>query len=70
MMKEQNSDRIINISSFRGQAGPLTSGAYYCASKLGAIGLNETFRKADQGITGDTVAIANIATPEMESLLN
>jgi NAD(P)-dependent dehydrogenase (short-subunit alcohol dehydrogenase family) len=45
MMKEQNSGRIINISSFRGQAGPLTSGAYYCASKLGPLALTKHFAR-------------------------
>lgn len=69
-MKEQKSGRIINISSFGGQAGPLTSGAHYCASKAGQLALTKHFARslAGQGITVNTVAPAAIATPEMDNI--
>ncbi|WP_259455719.1 SDR family NAD(P)-dependent oxidoreductase [Bacillus sp. PK3_68] len=69
-MKKQQKGRIINISSFGGQAGPLTSGAHYCASKAGQLVLTKVFARslADQGITVNTVAPAAIETPEMDKM--
>lgn len=69
-MKKQGNGRIINISSFGGQAGPLTSGAHYCASKAGQLALTKSFARAlsDKGITVNTVAPAAIETPEMEKM--
>lgn len=69
-MKSQKSGRIINISSFGGQAGPLTSGAHYCASKAGQLVLTKTFARklADKGITVNAVAPAAIETPEMQKI--
>ncbi|MBV7504251.1 SDR family oxidoreductase [Bacillus sp. sid0103] len=69
-MKQQKKGRIINVSSFGGQAGPLTSGAHYCASKAGQLVLTKVFARslADQGITVNTVAPAAIETPEMEKM--
>lgn len=69
-MKKQQKGRIINISSFGGQAGPLTSGAHYCASKAGQLALTKVFARslADQGITVNTVAPAAIETPEMNKM--
>lgn len=66
-MKKQGTGRIINISSFGGQAGPLTSGAHYCVSKAGQLVLTKTFARsvADQGITVNSIAPAAIETPEM-----
>ena len=43
VMKKQGWGRIINMSSIGGQAGPLTSGAHYCASKAGQIALGKVF---------------------------
>jgi len=69
-MKQQKKGRIINVSSFGGQAGPLTSGAHYCASKAGQLVLTKVFARslADQGITVNTVAPAAIETPEMAKM--
>ncbi|PIC99037.1 SDR family NAD(P)-dependent oxidoreductase [Sporosarcina sp. P29] len=69
-MKQQKSGRIINISSFGGQAGPLSSGAHYCASKAGQIMLTKSFARslAGQGITVNAVAPAAIQTPEMDNI--
>ncbi|PAE44655.1 SDR family NAD(P)-dependent oxidoreductase [Bacillus sp. 7884-1] len=69
-MKQKKKGRIINVSSFGGQAGPLTSGAHYCASKAGQLVLTKVFARslADQGITVNTVAPAAIETPEMEKM--
>ncbi|ARF17108.1 3-oxoacyl-ACP reductase [Sporosarcina ureae] len=69
-MKQQKSGRIINISSFGGQAGPVTSGAHYCASKAGQIMLTKSFARslAGQGITVNAVAPAAIQTPEMDNI--
>jgi 3-oxoacyl-[acyl-carrier protein] reductase len=70
IMKQQRKGRIINVSSFGGQAGPLTSGAHYCASKAGQLVLTKVFARslADQGITVNAVAPAAIETPEMEKM--
>lgn len=69
-MKKQQTGRIINISSFGGQAGPLSSGAHYCASKAGQLVLTKAFARslADQGITVNAVAPAAIETPEMDNM--
>lgn len=69
-MKEQKWGRIVNISSFGGQAGPLTSGAHYCASKAGQLALTKSFARslANEGITVNSVAPAAIETPEMDKM--
>lgn len=69
-MKEQKWGRIINISSFGGQAGPLSSGAHYCASKAGQLALTKSFARslANEGITVNSVAPAAIETPEMDKM--
>jgi len=69
-MKEQKWGRIINISSFGGQAGPLTSGAHYCATKAGQLALTKSFARslANEGITVNSVAPAAIETPEMDKM--
>ncbi|QOY34605.1 SDR family NAD(P)-dependent oxidoreductase [Anaerobacillus isosaccharinicus] len=69
-MKKQKWGRIINMSSFGGQFGPLTSGAHYCASKAGQLVLTKVFARelADKGITVNTIAPAAIRTPEMEKI--
>jgi 3-oxoacyl-[acyl-carrier protein] reductase len=69
-MKQQGWGRIINMSSFGGQHGPLTSGAHYCASKAGQLALTKVFARAlaDKGITVNTVAPAAIRTPEMDKI--
>ena len=70
VMKEGGWGRIINMSSIGGQAGPLTSGAHYSASKAGQIALSKTFARslAPYGITVNTVAPAAIRTPEMDKM--
>jgi 3-oxoacyl-[acyl-carrier protein] reductase len=70
IMKQQKKGRIINVSSFGGQAGPLTSGAHYCASKAGQLVLTKVFARslAAQGITVNAIAPAAIETPEMEKM--
>ena len=69
-MRKQKWGRIINISSFGGQFGPLTSGAHYCASKAGQLVLTKVFARylAKEGITVNTVAPAAIHTPEMDKI--
>lgn len=69
-MKERKWGRIINMSSFGGQAGPLTSGAHYSASKAGQIALSKTFARslAAYGITVNAVAPASVRTPEMDKI--
>ena len=58
------------MSSIGGQAGPLTSGAHYSASKAGQIALSKIFARslAPYGITVNTVAPAAIRTPEMDKM--
>ncbi|AXI00223.1 SDR family NAD(P)-dependent oxidoreductase [Sporosarcina sp. PTS2304] len=70
MMKQQQSGRIVNISSYGGQAGPLSSGAHYCASKAGQLVLTKSFARslAGQGITVNSIAPAAINTPEMDTI--
>lgn len=70
IMKAQEWGRIINISSFGGQVGPLTSGAHYCASKAGQLALTKVFarRLSKNGITVNAVAPAAIRTPEMDRI--
>lgn len=70
MMKEQQWGRIVNLSSFGGQNGPLTSGAHYCASKAGQLVLTKVFARslAGDGITVNTVSPAAIRTPEMDKI--
>ncbi|WP_246516606.1 SDR family NAD(P)-dependent oxidoreductase [Salicibibacter cibarius] len=69
-MKQQQRGRIINVSSFGGQFGPLTSGAHYSASKAGQITLTKVFARslADQGITVNAITPAAIETPEMDNM--
>ena len=69
-MKENGWGRIINMSSIGGQAGPLTSGAHYSASKAGQIALSKTFARslAEYGITVNAVTPAAIRTPEMDKM--
>ena len=69
-MKENGWGRIINMSSFGGQAGPLTSGAHYSASKAGQIALSKTFARslAEYGITVNAVTPASVRTPEMDKM--
>jgi NAD(P)-dependent dehydrogenase (short-subunit alcohol dehydrogenase family) len=69
-MKERGWGRIINMSSIGGQAGPLTSGAHYSASKAGQIALSKVYARslAPYGITVNTVAPAAIRTPEMDKM--
>lgn len=70
VMKKQEWGRIINMSSFGGQVGPLSSGAHYCASKAGQLALTKVFARSlsKNGITVNTVAPAAIRTPEMERI--
>jgi len=70
VMKERRWGRIINMSSIGGQAGPLTSGAHYSASKAGQIALSKTFARslAAYGITVNSVAPATVRTPEMDKI--
>lgn len=70
VMKRQQWGRIINMSSFGGQFGPLTSGAHYSASKAGQIALTKVFARtlAADGITVNAVAPASIRTPEMDKI--
>lgn len=67
VMRRAGWGRVVNISSFGGQAGPLTSGAHYCASKAGQLALTKVFARAlaAEGITVNAVAPAAIETPEM-----
>ena len=69
-MKENGWGRMINMSSIGGQAGPLTSGAHYSASKAGQIALSKTFARssAEYGITVNAVTPAAIRTPEMDKM--
>lgn len=70
VMKEQGWGRIINMSSYGGQDGPLSSGAHYSASKAGQIALSKTFARtlAEYGITVNSVTPAAIRTPEMDKI--
>ena len=70
VMKEQEWGRIINLSSFAGQTGPLTSGAHYSASKAGQLALTKSFARSlsKKGITVNAVAPAAIRTPEMDRM--
>ena len=70
IMKSQEWGRIINMSSFGGQSGPLTSGAHYSASKAGQLALTKVFARSlsKNGITVNAVAPAAIRTPEMHRI--
>ena len=70
VMKEQRWGRIINMSSFGGQFGPLTSSAAYAASKAGQIALTKVFARslASFNITVNAVAPASVRTPEMDTI--
>lgn len=70
IMKNQQWGRIINMSSYGGQFGPLTSGAHYCASKAGQLALTKVFARSlsKNGITVNSVAPAAIRTPEMDRM--
>lgn len=72
VMKKQKWGRIINISSFAGQYGPLTSGAHYSASKAGQLALTKVFARefAKDGITVNAIAPALVRSPEMEKVDN
>ncbi len=69
-MKRQRWGRIINMSSFGGQFGPLTSSAAYAASKAGQIALTKVFARAlaPYNITVNAVAPASVRTPEMDKI--
>lgn len=69
-MKKNKWGRIINMSSYGGQAGPLTSGAHYCASKAGQLALTKSFARAlaEDGITVNAIAPAAVKTPEMDTI--
>lgn len=68
-MKQQKRSNYQCLLIWR-QAGPLTSGAHYCASKAGQLVLTKVFARslAAQGITVNAVAPAAIETPEMEKM--
>lgn len=70
VMKKRKWGRIINMSSYGGQVGPLTSGAHYCASKAGQLALTKVFARSlsKDGITVNAVAPAAIRTPEMDRI--
>lgn len=70
VMKKQRWGRIINMSSFGGQFGPLTSSAAYAASKAGQIALTKVFARslASYNITVNAVAPASVRTPEMDRI--
>lgn len=70
VMKKQQWGRIINMSSFGGQFGPLTSSAAYSASKAGQLALTKTFARAlaSDGITVNAIAPASVRTPEMDKI--
>lgn len=70
VMKKRQWGRIVNMSSFGGQFGPLTSSAAYCASKAGQLALTKVFARtlAADGITVNAVAPAAIRTPEMDKI--
>lgn len=70
IMKSQQWGRIINMSSFAGQTGPLTSGAHYSASKAGQLALTKVFARSlsKNGITVNAVTPAAIRTPEMDRM--
>lgn len=69
-MRRQRWGRIIIMSSYGGQAGPLTSGAHYCASKAGQLALMKVLARmvAQEGVTVNAVAPAAIHTPEMDRI--
>lgn len=69
-MKRQKWGRIINMSSYGGQAGPLTSGAHYCASKAGQLALTKSFARAlaEYNITVNSITPAAVRTPEMDTI--
>lgn len=69
-MKERRFGRIINMSSFGGQVGPLTSSAAYAASKAGQLALTKVFARelAPYGVTVNAIAPASVRTPEMEKM--
>lgn len=70
IMRKQKWGRIVNMSSFGGQFGPLTSSAVYSASKAGQIALSKVFARtlAADGITVNTIAPASIRTPDMDRM--
>jgi NAD(P)-dependent dehydrogenase (short-subunit alcohol dehydrogenase family) len=70
IMKKQKRGRIINMSSFGGQVGPLTSSAAYSASKAGQIALTKSFARdaAGDGITVNAITPASVRTPEMDKM--
>ncbi|SDI28886.1 3-oxoacyl-[acyl-carrier protein] reductase [Alteribacillus persepolensis] len=69
-MRDQQWGRIINISSYAGQSGPLTSGAHYSASKAGQLALTKVFARelAKDHITVNAIAPAVVKSPEMEKM--
>ncbi|HLS66918.1 MAG TPA: SDR family NAD(P)-dependent oxidoreductase [Pseudogracilibacillus sp.] len=69
-MRKNKWGRIINMSSYGGQAGPLTSGAHYCASKAGQLALTKSFARslAEDGITVNAITPAAVRTPEMDNI--
>jgi NAD(P)-dependent dehydrogenase (short-subunit alcohol dehydrogenase family) len=70
IMKAQKRGRIVNMSSFGGQVGPLTSSAAYSASKAGQLALTKSFARdcAADGITVNAVTPASVRTPEMDKI--
>ena len=69
-MREQGSGRIVNLSSFAGQAGSIVNGAHYAASKAGILALTKVVARelAPHGVTVNAVAPAAIDGPVMEAL--
>lgn len=70
VMKQQSQGRIINMSSFGGQFGPMTSSAAYSASKAGQLALTKVFARelAPYSVTVNAVAPASVRTPEMDKM--
>lgn len=71
LMKEQAWGRIINVSGYAGQFGPVTSGAHYSASKAGQLILTKVFARevAPYGVTVNAISPAVVRSPEMERVL-
>ncbi|WP_240417254.1 SDR family NAD(P)-dependent oxidoreductase [Paenibacillus periandrae] len=70
IMKKRGWGRIINMSSFAGQFGPVNSSAAYAASKAGQLALTKVFARelAPYGITVNAISPASVRTPEMDTI--